>query len=237
MRARFRAHSFLNFKSTTDRTFHQTVDRPIDPYNGTVRFSAPFLSGARRSTRFETTPGDHALNQIVIGVDHATRLAEQLLSLARLGPDFSQGDFVALALRGRVGEMFIELELRAANRDVTLINEVPVDLQLHANADAVDIALRNLLDNAIKHSASPGEVRVSARQCSPDFVELTIGDDGPGIPRDAHAQIPRRCTRLPGTLAPGSGLGLAIVARIAPLSGSVSVESAACAYSWIGQRA
>ena len=113
--------------------------------------------------------------------------------------------------------MFIELESRAANRDVTLINEVPADLQLHANADAFEIALRNLLDNAIKHGASPGEVRVSARQCSPDFVELTIDDDGPGIPRDAHAQIPRRCTRLPGTLAPGSGLGLAIVARIAQL--------------------
>ena len=125
----------------------------------------------------------------MIGVDHATRLAEQLLSLARLGPDFSQGDFVALALRGRVGEMFIELESRAANRDVTLINEVPAGLQLHANADAFDIALRNLLDNAIKHGASPGEVRVSARQCSPDFVELTIDDDGPGIPQDAHAQI------------------------------------------------
>ena len=123
----------------------------------------------------------------MIGVDHATRLAEQLLSLARLDPDFSQGDFVALALRGRVGEMFIELESRAANRDVTLINEVPVDLQLYANADAFDIALRNLLDNAIKHSASPGEVRVSARQCSPDFVELTIDDDGPGIPQAAHA--------------------------------------------------
>ena len=123
----------------------------------------------------------------MIGVDHATRLAEQLLSLARLDPDFSQGDFVALALRGRVGEMFIELESRAANRDVTLINEVPADLQLHANADAFEIALRNLLDNAIKHGASPGEVRVSARQCSPDFVELTIDDDGPGIPRDAHA--------------------------------------------------
>ena len=217
MRARFRAHSFLNFKSTTDRTFHQTVDRPIDPYNGTVRFGAPFLSGARRSTRFETTPGDHALNQIVIGVDHATRLAEQLLSLARLDPDFSQGDFVALALRGRVGEMFIELESRAANRDVTLINEVPVDLQLYANTDAIDIALRNLLDNAIKHNASPGEVRVSARQCSPHFVDLTIDDDGPGIPQDARAQIPRRFTRLPGTLAPGSGLGLAIVVRIAQL--------------------
>ncbi len=160
---------------------------------------------------------DHALNQIVIGVDHATRLAEQLLSLARFDPDFSQGDFVALALRGRVGEMFIELESRAANRDVTLINEVPADLQLHANADAFEIALRNLLDNAIKHGASPGEVRVSARPCSRDFVELTIDDDGPGIPQDAHAQISRRFTRQPGTLAPGSGLGLAIVARIAQL--------------------
>ncbi len=170
--------------------------------------------------RFEAERS-RALDQVMLGVDHTTRLVAQLLSLARVDPDFSQGEFAEVGLREVVAEVFIELAAMAASRQVILLNEVPAEHAIRANPDGLRSVLRNLLDNAIKHGASPGEVRVSAQidasDRAPDLLEITLEDNGPGIPAASQAQMLRRFTRLPGTAASGSGLGLAIVARIVEL--------------------
>lgn len=158
-----------------------------------------------------------ALAQIIAGIDDTTRIVTQLLSLARLDPEFTQSELTTLGLRATVAEVLIDLALDAKKRTVTLRSEVPPALRLCANPAALKIALRNLLDNAIKHGACPGQVRVSAVQALSGAIELIVEDDGPGIPPAARLQVQRRFTRLPGTSAPGTGLGLAIVARIAQL--------------------
>ena len=99
---------------------------------------------------------------------------------------------------------------------------------VHADAELVERALTNLLDNAVRHTASGGHVYVDVVRADGSAVALTVRDTGEGI---APAVLPRVFER--GVRAEesrpadeGAGLGLAIVKRIAALhGGSVHVES------------
>jgi signal transduction histidine kinase len=84
--------------------------------------------------------------------------------------------------------------------------------ELTAPVEEGDLAeiLGNLLDNARKWARS--EVRISARSQA-DNLELTIDDDGPGVPEPDRARVMGRGTRLDESV-PGSGLGLNIVKAV-----------------------
>jgi signal transduction histidine kinase len=84
-------------------------------------------------------------------------------------------------------------------------------------------ALRNLLDNALRHGRPPVTVTVAT---GGDQALLTVADCGPGIPPEAADRIFEPFFRIPGRGA-GSGLGLALVRRIARLHGGEATLSAA----------
>jgi len=77
---------------------------------------------------------------------------------------------------------------------------------------------RVLVANAFRHTdaAAPIEVRVSA---APGGVEMTVLDEGDGIPVEHQEQVFERFYRLEGTHASGSGLGLAIARELAEVMG------------------
>lgn len=84
-------------------------------------------------------------------------------------------------------------------------------------------ALTNLLDNAIKHSAAGGVVKVDVRTEGNEVV-VDVRDAGPGIPREERERVTQRFTRLDQSRSlPGSGLGLSLVKAVAELhKGSLS---------------
>lgn len=94
---------------------------------------------------------------------------------------------------------------------------------VRGEAAALERAIVNLLDNAVKFSPPGGviEVRLAAG-------ELTVRDHGPGIPGDELPYVFERFWRSPSARSlPGSGLGLSIVARTAQQSGgSVALSPA-----------
>jgi len=102
---------------------------------------------------------------------------------------------------------------------------------LCADRDAVDRILKNLLSNAVKYSPRGGRVLVQARPATdrPGLVELTVEDDGVGIPAEALPRIFEPYVRIahPETAtAPGLGLGLNLVRALAHAHGGlVEVES------------
>lgn len=97
------------------------------------------------------------------------------------------------------------------------------------DADELRFVLRHLVDNAIRYRdpARPVHVRVDARQTG-DHVEITVADDGPGIPdelRDRAFELGLRLVEVAGSIE-GSGVGLATVRVIAENhGGSVFVRS------------
>ena len=94
---------------------------------------------------------------------------------------------------------------------------------VHGHAEALFRAVRNLIENAIRHTP-PGvsiEVEVSA-----DGV-VRVSDDGPGVPEADRERIFRRFWRRDRAKGESRGLGLAIVARVAEAhDGTVSVDNA-----------
>jgi two-component system sensor histidine kinase MprB len=79
----------------------------------------------------------------------------------------------------------------------------------HGDAASLERAVVNLLDNAVKFSPSDGTVTVRLRA-----GELTVRDEGPGIPAEDLPYVFDRFWRSPSARGlPGSGLGLAIAAR------------------------
>jgi signal transduction histidine kinase len=78
-------------------------------------------------------------------------------------------------------------------------------------------AIGNLIDNALKYAQENGEVSVSLCERG-DRIEITVSDDGPGIPAEERTKVTERFyrgDRSRGT--PGVGLGLALVKAVATL--------------------
>ncbi|MFE7596831.1 sensor histidine kinase [Streptomyces sp. NPDC057494] len=94
---------------------------------------------------------------------------------------------------------------------------------VRAEAPALERALVNVLDNAVKFSPPRGTVEVSLMR-----GELTVRDHGPGIPPDELPHVFDRFWRSPSARSlPGSGLGLSIVARtVQQAGGTVSLAPA-----------
>ncbi len=162
---------------------------------------------------------EHILAQIHAGTTRLGRLAEQLLTLARLEPDAqavvsasAPVDLAALCRsvvsdRARVAD--------AHRIDLGAIVDVPV--MAAGNADTLRVLLNNLVDNAIRYAGEGARVDVSARVDGTTPV-LEVADDGPGIPEAERADVWERFYRGEGAQAAtssGSGLGLSIVKRIA----------------------
>jgi two-component system sensor histidine kinase MprB len=93
---------------------------------------------------------------------------------------------------------------------------------VHADPDALERAVGNLVDNAVKWSPDGGRITVAVTAGG----TVSVGDRGPGIPAADLPFVFDRFYRSPAARSlPGSGLGLAIVRQIAETAGgSVAVE-------------
>ncbi|HEX7382511.1 MAG TPA: ATP-binding protein [Nevskiaceae bacterium] len=150
------------------------------------------------------------------GLARMERLVAQLLTLARVesldGLDgVAEVDVAALA-----AEVVADAGERAAPRNVELSLDVEGSCRVDAVRGLLEIALRDLVDNAIHHGRRGGRVNVAvgARR---GVVEAAVTDDGPGMPPEVAARVGQRFAR--GAASAGSGLGLSIVQAIARLHG------------------
>jgi len=173
---------------------------------------------ARRSR--DATLRDHALGQIESGVDRATHLVEQLLRLARLDPLKSVESAAPIDLRA----ILTEAAGQARNASPPVAQKIietypPGDLISHGDADLIGIAIRNLLDNAVRYTQAEHAIwlEVSAEA---DGYSLSVRDNGPGVPPATLARLGERFYRGRETTTEGNGLGLAIVSRVAELHGA-----------------
>lgn len=168
----------------------------------------------------DATVRDHALGQIESGVDRATHLVEQLLRLARLDPLKNVESAAPIDLRA----ICTEAAERARNANPPVRQRIietypPGGLISHGDADLIGIAIRNLLDNAVRYTQPEHTVwlEVSAQS---DAYTLSVRDNGPGVPPATLAKLGERFYRGRESNTEGNGLGLAIVARVAELHGA-----------------
>ncbi len=124
-----------------------------------------------------------------------------------------------------VESLIHDLHPVAGTDSTQLFNKVPDDLVVFADASLLKRSLQNLIANAIKYTPH-GEVRIEARELGADGgVEVSIRDNGAGIPEEFLGKIFDKGESDPDTEG-GTGLGLSIVKTfIEAHDGKVSVES------------
>jgi two-component system OmpR family sensor kinase len=153
------------------------------------------------------------------GIDRATRLASQLLTLAREEHADVADAHARVALATLVQDVAREQAPIAAARDVDLGVTESAPLAVEGDPAALYTLVSNLVDNAVRYTPRGGrvDVAVGTRDGAPAIV---VRDTGPGIPADERAHVFDRFARGAQASAPGSGLGLAIVKRIAERHGA-----------------
>ena len=109
--------------------------------------------------------------------------------------------------------------LERLNRNIDLGLAPSDEAAITGHTDAIEMLLRNLIDNAIKYTPPGGTVTVQVR-AQAGGVLLSVDDSGPGIPAEDRTRVLDRFYRVPGSDATGSGLGLAIVKAVADLHGA-----------------
>lgn len=181
------------------------------------------------------------LARIAQRVDRATHTVEQLLTLARVDPDAALS--VAPTDPGALlVEVVADTAHLAADRGLEVVVDCEPGIVLQVNAEAIAIAMRNLLINAFRYSSGDKLVSVQLRRGEAGIM-LEICNDCEPLTRAELAQLEDRFYRVPGSPGLGAGLGLSIVERIAALH-EARLETAAgengargfCARVYFSQR-
>jgi len=121
------------------------------------------------------------------------------------------------------------MQTRIATKEVSVSIDLPDKLPpVNIDSQRISQVLRNLLENAVAHSAKDGAITVTARQ-QDDWVEVAVTDTGEGIPAEDLANIFERFYRVDKSrtrTTGGSGLGLTIAKRLVEAHGGrIEVQS------------
>jgi len=160
------------------------------------------------------------------GLQRATRVVEQLLTLARQEPEAGARGLTKIDLLDLARDALAEHALIAEEKSVDLgiVRGEPATVEGEANA--LRILLANLLDNAVRYTATGGRVDISIYTDDHRAV-IEVIDNGPGIPLEERTRVFDRFYRRAASDGSGTGLGLAIVKRIVERhNGSVTLADA-----------
>jgi two-component system OmpR family sensor kinase len=168
-----------------------------------------------------------AFERLRQGIRRATRLVQQLLTMARLDPDAATTTPAAIDLSALVASVIDEARPLAEARSVALTCRGAIGpAMVIGSEDALRILFNNLIDNAIRYTPGGGRV-TAAVAADAEAVEVVVEDTGPGIPEEERERVFDRFYRGSGANATGTGLGLAIVSQVAEMHrGAVKLDAA-----------
>lgn len=177
------------------------------------------LAGLRAHAQLAATaqtPEDlnDALGAVMIGVDRASYLLEQLLDLARiegLDHQLTRRDESA-DINAVYRSVMADLGPQASKRGLVFESHFQAS-RLACSEFGLHLLLSNLLGNAARHTPEGGRIAIRTAMASIG-IELTIDDSGPGIPADSRHRAFERFNRLGARQTGGVGLGLSIVSAV-----------------------
>ncbi len=147
---------------------------------------------------------------------------EQVLRTGRAGHASRKPNLEPVDLRSVVETCLARARTLHHLSDQALHYQGGAPVTIRGDADEVQAAVSNLIDNAVKYSGKEVNVRVDIEKMGGNSVQLRVIDQGPGIPPTELKRIFKRFYRVPGALAArvkGTGLGLYIVRSVAKRHG------------------
>jgi signal transduction histidine kinase len=149
-------------------------------------------------------------------IESMSRLVNQLLDMAELETFvIGEGEVANLAAIATEIAAYIAPLALSQHKTVAVIG-ADLSVRVRGNADTLGRAIRNLVENALTHTAAGTTVEISVDAAG----ELRVTDRGTGVPSAEREQIFRRFWRRDRRRVGSAGLGLAIVKRIAEMHGA-----------------
>ncbi|MDT0213110.1 ATP-binding protein [Rothia sp. ARF10] len=157
-----------------------------------------------------------------------TRLVKEIVDLSRLQVADTLHEPELVSIPAVVAEAVDRVRVAAESRRISLETVADERASVFGDAELLATAIANLVSNAVNYSEPGTRVAVAARRVG-DTVEVTVSDQGQGIPASEQGRIFERFYRVDAARSRstgGTGLGLAIVKHVcATHGGDVSVWS------------
>ena len=154
-------------------------------------------------------------------------LIDDILELTAIEGGNVQLRVAPVELANLVNEVTSSLTGKASAQGISLVNNVPTEVVVHADARRLERMITNLIDNGIKFGSEGGVVSISYESEARD--KIVVADNGEGIPAQHLERLFERFYRVDRARSRdmgGTGLGLAIVKHLALLhGGAVTVAS------------
>jgi two-component system OmpR family sensor kinase len=154
-----------------------------------------------------------AYGELRQGIARATRVVEQLLRLAQLGPDVPAPGLQPVDLAEIAREVVGSMAYRARTLGIDLGAEASAPAPMLGAKTELRSLITNLLENALRYAPRDTEVTVRVTG-GPAGVRMAVMDAGPGIPAAERERVFERFQRASGDDTSGIGLGLAIAKAI-----------------------
>jgi signal transduction histidine kinase len=154
-------------------------------------------------------------NQGVLSIGQAScermqRLVDSLLEVSRLETGEVQLSLQVIPLPDIIEEIIRRTSI-LARPGTTIRSMIEPDLPpVLADRDKIDRVIMNLIDNALKYTPQGGQITISVGRHPDGFVQVSVTDDGPGIPAEERERIFERFAQVTDgqTRRRGFGLGL-----------------------------
>ena len=161
-----------------------------------------------------------ALDDSIQEVDTILETFGALLRIAQIEAHTSAVGLAPFDLSGVLNDMVETYQVVSEERRQTLIGEIEAGLTINADRELLPQLFSNLIENAVRHCPQDAKISVRARRME-NQVEVSVSDNGPGIPADMREQVFRRFFRLERSrTTEGTGLGLSLASAVAHLHGA-----------------
>ena len=172
-------------------------------------------------------------NSIYRSASHVIDFLENLLNWSQIQVGRMECTPIRINLHALIEQNINLLSANAANKMITVQNQVAEDIYVRADENMLNIVVRNLISNAIKFTNTDGLVIISTASkfidSSPSFVEVSVTDNGIGMPQDIIDMLFRidvRHNALGTAQERGTGLGLTMCKDMIDMNGGkIWIES------------
>jgi signal transduction histidine kinase len=150
-----------------------------------------------------------------------TDLVDALLTLARMDATKADAAREEVDIARLLDEVRDQFEVLANEKHQTITVTCPGDVSVQADRTLLHLALVNLVHNAIQHAPADSQISITAMR-SAHTIDISVKDNGPGIPREYHEKIFDRFFRVDKARSRahgGAGLGLAIAKQAVERNG------------------
>lgn len=220
------AETFNNLLDRLDRAF-ASQERFISNASHQLKTPLTILKGELDLLRKGQTPANElpqALDSAAAEINRLILLVQDLLLLARLEAGKDTITLTPVRLDEVLMRPVARLQKLGKSKGVQIVTkfssespDAELDAEIMGDEELLDSMLENFIENAVKYAPPNSTVELVMKTCD-HAVQVSVRDQGPGVPKELQQKIFERFTRVqPSNIIPGSGLGLSIAAEIARL--------------------